>query len=442
MTKIEFLKQLERKLKLKNVTDYEDIVSYYEDIIDGKIERGLLEADVMTNYTNIDLIVEEILDENKVFTFSNFISERPNQQKEYTNLINPKKIDSSLSHTINVSDNYNLDINVWNRNVILNSANSSNVNVKYFRKIFNPIKTYYNNNSIKIVESIKYVWISAILQLLLFALIYFGFHIIFQNLIDKNSLWHLLVAGLAFFVNGLISLIYWRFNKNRHDIVITVPVDTAVNNLTLVQKSGNVNVNDFVSEKMIIKVLSGTIYFNNSFTYDLQLKISSGNAILGNKDLKVNKEFGRVNVITSSGNETINSFNIDNFNCKTSSGNLKIYESNINNSNIKISSGNIKGNDINFLNESNFKVSSGTIKLSNISLNQSNLKVSSGTIKLTEINGNEDDYIINSSVRSGTVKINDKKQMFTSHKYVVSLPTKQITAEVSSGTIKLNLKKQ
>lgn len=73
MTKKKFLKLLEEKLKILNEKELKDIIDEYSNIIDEKVSAGKTEEEAVSDFDDVDTLVNEILDAYKI---------NPNYEKE------------------------------------------------------------------------------------------------------------------------------------------------------------------------------------------------------------------------------------------------------------------------------------------------------------------------------------------------------------------------
>ena len=66
MRKKEFIKRLRQEIRTLSYREQEDIINYYSELIDDRIENGEREEDVIVSLGSIDIIVSEIMsDRNK-----------------------------------------------------------------------------------------------------------------------------------------------------------------------------------------------------------------------------------------------------------------------------------------------------------------------------------------------------------------------------------------
>lgn len=85
MNKTEFLTKLKTTLIQNNIKDSDDIVSFYEDIIDGKLEQGISEAEIIAGFKDFDNLITEIIamnQETKTFTYFDYVRARPTQNNQ------------------------------------------------------------------------------------------------------------------------------------------------------------------------------------------------------------------------------------------------------------------------------------------------------------------------------------------------------------------------
>lgn len=79
MKKEEFLKKLKEELENANINNTNDIIEYYEEIIDDKIEEGITEKEAVSSIGSIDTIIKnELLDR----PMTTIIKEKVKDKKE------------------------------------------------------------------------------------------------------------------------------------------------------------------------------------------------------------------------------------------------------------------------------------------------------------------------------------------------------------------------
>ena len=66
MNKKEFIKLLERKLKILDENEVKDIINEYKDTIDEKVKHGQSEEDAVKDFGDIEELAKEILKAYKV----------------------------------------------------------------------------------------------------------------------------------------------------------------------------------------------------------------------------------------------------------------------------------------------------------------------------------------------------------------------------------------
>lgn len=433
MKKEVFLKKLEDKLINKNVSDVSDLIYYYEVIIDGKIEKGESLESILSNYGDLDKLVNDILQENKdndQFTFKDYIKASNNKDTKLN------RINNSINK-LEVSNQYNLTTKVWHRNVTIKPTTNNNIELKYKNKLLYPIEIYSNNDNIEITEQGHRVFIQSLIPMLSFLIIGIILYFIFSyfSLFKANTIiWASL--GVATIIQGILSTIVGLLNKRNLELEIMLPIKKNVNNLELVLRSGNLSINEISTNNLKVRMLSGNTHLNQVISNNYDFKISSGNLTLNS----LNNEADKLSVVTSSGNTKIYNLNVKHLNVKVLSGSIYLEDTNTYKSTFNVASGTIKTINFKTLKETNVSIKSGSFQGDNLELGDVNFNVLSGGAKLSNIVGNKEAYLYNTKISSGSFKINDEKLNTYNMLVVKELPKLTFNARVSSGSIKLNFK--
>ncbi len=90
MKKEEFLSQLKKEIETLSAKDVDDVINYYNELIQDRIENGENEEDVIVSLGSIDIIANNILEEKKNTTKvevvnPEIVKEKDDNQKESKN---------------------------------------------------------------------------------------------------------------------------------------------------------------------------------------------------------------------------------------------------------------------------------------------------------------------------------------------------------------------
>lgn len=365
MTKNEFLDLLDKNLKDKKFSERTDYLQYYEDIIDGKIEGGMDEEEVINSFKSIDEIADDIIAQsNDIFelTFSEIINESNIQDKDLL-LSSPKIINKDYEHNLLIDKPYKIKTKTWKRNIIIDSSTSSGLKINYNKSIIFPITVKHSkdNDNIEILESSYGIWLNILVQTLLFGALYLVFYLILRKpLISKSGYWHFLVFTCASIGNLIINLIF-NHKKEHNNLKIIVPNNSVIKEFEVTSVSSNITISNIVSKELTGKIYSGKLNINNTYANIMNYKLSSGKLSLEN-DSTV-KSIDSLNIYSHSGNAKVTRVNVNEFFSKINSGSLIIKNMGIDKINFKSRSGRITTQNIICKNDAYFKISSGSFKI-------------------------------------------------------------------------------
>ena len=434
MDKNGFLKALEKGLTKLNSEQINNAISFYEEIISGKIENGETEENVVTSLGDISVHIKDLL---AFYEIDDIAENAVYEQSTSTTGDSPihelvfKKEKSS--YVADFDDIEELTIFSGVRTVknveILKSNTAHGIIEKSKIKFFNDLVVSKQGNKLFIKETSSFkFWIYVACQTLIFisAIILF---VLLDTLAQR------LMVGSSFLVAwGIISIPHIVFNIKGHALRIYLPDSTSrldvrnifgncelinlnINDISVFTKSGRITLRDVSANNFVGIVDSGSIRINNDEGFNIS-------------------KFGNMKINTSSGSIKINRVETNSLLVTCNSGSTNIRDAKIDNLNSSCKSGTIKLINCTNLKETSISCTSGSIKAYNYDSIKSLLKVTSGTIKVENIAGSHKDYLINAMVSSGILRINHNVPMFNANYGA----TKQIQAYATSGTIKLSFK--
>ena len=113
MSKEKFLESLEKKLKILNDSEKEDIINEYRDIIEEKIKHGKTEEEAVKEFGNINKLAEEILSAYKINPDYNSNNKSGNFVNECENLIKTgaKKLSDVTDEVVDGFKKSNIELN-------------------------------------------------------------------------------------------------------------------------------------------------------------------------------------------------------------------------------------------------------------------------------------------------------------------------------------------
>ncbi|CCV63703.1 hypothetical protein BN85401260 [Alteracholeplasma palmae J233] len=441
MNKQDFLNQLKQALYENKISDPNEVLDYYTDLIEGQIEKGITEQEAIQSLSKISDIILELKDSengsNNNFTFSNYIQARP-----VANTILGDKITSSSSlkkvksYHINIDKEYCLNTKLWERNIEIIPSDSNTIDIEYKKSFSNPIEVFIHENQISVIERIHRIWVLGFIQMIVFAGLYIGFYFIFKNQVSQNGWWHALILFLTLVVHGIIFSNHYYKNSKNKKILVKLPKAKSLNQLYMIQRSGKAELSSIYATTFNINAYSATCKINDSFAHYIYLKNSSGHIRFGNPNQELKFKSELLNTITSSGSTKIYGLNAQTISAKVSSGSLLLDNIKSYDMSLKCSSGSLKGNGLMIENNISVNLSSGVTYYNDISFKSALLNAKSGYLTLDNIKGSSNDYILKTKYTSGSIKINREKvaNIHTSN----TTSKDEINAKVSSGSIKLN----
>ena len=424
----EFLSELEKGLKKLSNEQRENALSFYAEIINGKIESGKNEEKAVADLGDVSTHIKEILslydiEINEKINISSSISE---MSEAGTTCISFKSINQK-TEGLEFEDINFLGLDMKSKRIELIKSDEENLRIiNQKTNFFTKIHVYKKDNELYLKEKASK---NFVIQIIIEILLLFAAVILF--ILFKKPIERLIIALVYVALNIITSIPQWFYYGKKNAIKVFVP--DRVKTLHGRISSGKCILTKLSFDDINISLKSGSVHFNDVNAKSLISIVSSGSIKINQETLSMSK-FENITVNISSGLMKANNMITNAFFTSCNSGSIKVSNAEIETIKGLIKSGTIKFENCRDVEKTTITCSSGSIKLIDFDSIQSYLKATSGTIKCENLKGSNKDYAINALVSSGSVRINNQKPNFRDD----SLASRNIKALVSSGTIKLN----
>ena len=301
------------------------------------------------------------------------------------------------------SDTFDLKIDTWSNEVKIVKADTTKVNISYYKHEKDDVTESYLNG--KITFSISRKWYNVIY--------------------------------------------YFAPISEYREMVVTIPNDKEIGNLNVDVSSGGLKFDGInVTNSINVKSSSGNIEIKNVNTPTISVKVSSGNyklinatatsVVLSAKSGNLfvdNVDASSLHLEANSGNISLSNLNVEDLYVKLSSGITKINDSYVSVANIFSNSGLVTINDTTIKTVNEMKLSSGNVTMNDVDIEKLNLRVSSARIEIN-FRTNVSHYRINVDQSSGNLKINNNSYD-SDYNNGISNVDYYIVIKTSSGNVRL-----